>query len=327
MLQLNRHAAHFVLYVAMATADATIAARSADTIGARGSARRLDREGDEVKVGNPRAWLAGLAALVLGTWLAAPAEAHRTGESYIYLNVTDESLSGRFEITLEHLGAFMDLDADGNGAVTKSEFEARRDAVFAALAERLIFHGADGPHAVTPAGDVAYLDLDFGTFAAIGFDIASLRPTPEAIDIEYRFLFDGPVPNHRVYVLIESNTRTNLAGNEGHPSLIYGPGQERQTLSLVGAPWHEVFTAFIAHGAWHIWIGYDHILFLVSLLLPSVMVLRQRRWEPGAEFRASFWYVVKVVTLFTVAHSVTRSLSALGVVQLPITVVEAIIAL
>lgn len=45
-----------------------------------------------------------------------------------------------------------------------------------------------------------------------------------------------------------------------------------------------------------------------------------------ADFKSAFLFVVKVITLFTVAHSVTLSLSALGIVKLPVRLVEAVIA-
>ena len=80
----------------------------------------------------------------------------------------------------------------------------------------------------------------------------------------------------------------------------------------------------------HIWAGFDHILFLLSLLLPAVLV-------PSADFRrgvgrrsraseTAFWDVLKVVTAFTVAHSITLSLATLGVVSLPSRLVESAIA-
>ena len=79
-------------------------------------------------------------------------------------------------------------------------------------------------------------------------------------------------------------------------------------------------------GIWHIWIGFDHILFLVALLLPAVLVRQQRTWSPTPSLRAASVDVLKVVTAFTVAHSITLSLAVLGVVSLPARLVESVIA-
>jgi hypothetical protein len=77
----------------------------------------------------------------------------------------------------------------------------------------------------------------------------------------------------------------------------------------------------------HIWIGYDHILFLISLLLPAVVVRREGRWVPVGTLRSALLSVLAVVTAFTLSHSITLSLAALGVVGLPSRLVESGIAL
>ena len=80
--------------------------------------------------------------------------------------------------------------------------------------------------------------------------------------------------------------------------------------------------------SWHIWLGFDHILFLLSLLLPAVLVRRDGRWQPARHASAdAFSDVAKVVTAFTLAHSITLSLAALGIVSLPSRWVESAIAL
>ena len=77
----------------------------------------------------------------------------------------------------------------------------------------------------------------------------------------------------------------------------------------------------------HIWIGYDHMLFLISLLLPAVLVRRERCWQPVASLRSALLGVLAVVTAFTVSHSITLTLAALDVIALPPRLVESAIAL
>src|SRR6185295_7201830 len=86
------------------------------------------------------------------------------------------------------------------------------------------------------------------------------------------------------------------------------------------------FADYLREGVWHIWIGFDHILFILSLLLPSVLVLKNRAWRPADRFRNTFWDVFRVVTSFTIAHSLTLSLAALSVISLPSRLVESTIA-
>jgi hypothetical protein len=83
----------------------------------------------------------------------------------------------------------------------------------------------------------------------------------------------------------------------------------------------------VHEGVWHIWLGFDHILFLVSLLLPAVLVRRGGAWQSAAKFRDAFRDVARIVTAFTLAHSITLTLAALSIVSLPSRWVESAIAL
>ena len=72
----------------------------------------------------------------------------------------------------------------------------------------------------------------------------------------------------------------------------------------------QVAGHFLAAGVEHIFLGYDHIAFLIAIIL----------WS------SRLWPVVKAVTAFTIAHSITLSLAALDVVQIPGTIIEPAIA-
>ncbi len=86
---------------------------------------------------------------------------------------------------------------------------------------------------------------------------------------------------------------------------------------------------YLVEGVWHIWIGADHILFLLALLLPSVFQRRGDRfgdWRPYATIRPAAVNILGIVTAFTVAHSITLGLAVLGVLSVPAQVVEPVIA-
>jgi hypothetical protein len=79
-------------------------------------------------------------------------------------------------------------------------------------------------------------------------------------------------------------------------------------------------------GVWHILSGIDHLLFLMSLLLPAVLLRKGGQWEPVVQVRPALVSVLKVVTAFTLAHSLTLTLAALDIVRLPSRLTESIIA-
>ena len=76
----------------------------------------------------------------------------------------------------------------------------------------------------------------------------------------------------------------------------------------------------------HILTGYDHVLFLLCLLLPSVMRRTPAGWRPVERLSQAVLPVVGIVTAFTVAHSITLALAALKLVALPPAFIEPAIA-
>ncbi|MDH5257723.1 MAG: HupE/UreJ family protein, partial [Gammaproteobacteria bacterium] len=88
----------------------------------------------------------------------------------------------------------------------------------------------------------------------------------------------------------------------------------------------DTFFRFLSEGIWHIWIGFDHMLFLISLLLPAVLLRYRKNWIGIKNFSSALSEVIKVVTAFTVAHSLTLSLVMFEQISLPVMFVESIIA-
>jgi hypothetical protein len=129
------------------------------------------------------------------------------------------------------------------------------------------------------------------------------KPT---LTIDYRLLFDID-PQHRGLL---QYVEGGLAR-----SVIFGVDSPRQTLGAGATGWFDQLGQYIRDGVWHIWLGFDHILFLLSLLLPAVLLRRNGTWLPAADFRIAFMDTVKVVTAFTAAHSITLSLATLGVIS------------
>ena len=75
--------------------------------------------------------------------------------------------------------------------------------------------------------------------------------------------------------------------------------------------WETVATNYVIHGIQHILFGVDHLLFVLGLLL----IVKDR------------WMLLKTVTAFTVAHSITLAIATLGVASVPVTPLNAAIAL
>jgi hypothetical protein len=115
-------------------------------------------------------------------------------------------------------------------------------------------------------------------------------------------------------------------GAAGTQALVFAESSAEQPLPLEAPGVWQTLRQYVVEGVWHIWVGFDHILFLLSLLLPAVLVWGAPRWQPVASARSAFVEVLKVVTAFTAAHSITLSLATLGIVSLPSRLVESTIA-
>jgi hypothetical protein len=259
-----------------------------------------------------RLLIIGLTALAM--LLASAASAHKPSDSYLSL-VVGERVTGRWDIALRDLEHAIGLDRDGNGAVTWGEVKARHGDIAAYALARLELSSAGSACATSPLEHLIDQHSD-GAYAVLRF-IADCPAALDALDISYSFLFDLD-PLHRGLGQVQSGGLTQTS--------VFGP--ERQTWHVqLGSPnLGQQIATYVREGVWHIWMGLDHILFLFCLLLPAARRQGQGAQEPSPR-RAPVWIeVVQVVTAFTVAHSITLSLAALGILSFPARLVESAIA-
>jgi hypothetical protein len=86
------------------------------------------------------------------------------------------------------------------------------------------------------------------------------------------------------------------------------------------------FARFVREGAWHVAIGYDHIAFVLLLLLPAVLRPVAGKWQRAEGFAPVTRDIVTIVTAFTIAHSTTLALAITGIVHVPAQPIEVAIA-
>ncbi len=255
-----------------------------------------------------------LLAILLLAW-SVSALAHKPSDSYLILNVADGRVTGQWDIALRDLDYAIGLDVNGNGEITWGELSARHaDVASYALARLQI--AADGAACVLQATDHLVDQHSDGTYAVLKFN-AACSGTRGPLTVGYGLFFDLD-PTHRGLARIESGGVTQTA--------VFSPERREQIVDLAAPSLSAQILAYAREGVWHIWIGFDHVLFLLSLLLPAVWQRSAHGWNPAPRFAPTFWEVFRVVTAFTVAHSITLSLAALKVVSLPSRLVESVIA-
>jgi hypothetical protein len=247
--------------------------------------------------------------------LAVPAQAHKPSDSHLSLTVQGDTVTGRWDIALRDLEDALGLDADGDARLTWGEVRRRHDDIARLALAALELRADDAPCTVR-AGAQAIDEHTDGAYTVIPLEVAC-PPTPRQLQVRYT-LFADIDPQHRGLL--------NLQAGGGTRSAVLGPHAPQQVFDLEAPDRLAQFLDYAREGVWHIWIGFDHILFLVSLLLPAALVRQGGRWRAAHELRAPAWDVVRTVTAFTVAHSITLSLAALQVVALPSRWVESAIA-
>ncbi len=272
------------------------------------------------------------AALGLALGLAAPlVQAHKPSDSYLSLTVNGGTVTGQWDIALRDLDFALGLDANGDGDITWGEVRARHADIAAYAQARLSVRvvdasAADGHACTMQVGAQAIDGHTDGAYTVmpLEFTCAASKGAATGLKLDYR-LFADIDPQHRGLLSLKAGDGKDAATR----TAVLGPQAPQQSFVLAETSRWRQFLDYAQEGVWHIWIGFDHILFLLSLLLPAVLIWQPKpvgRWLPTERFKDAFLDVLRIVTAFTVAHSITLSLATLGYVTLPSRVVESAIA-
>jgi hypothetical protein len=244
--------------------------------------------------------------------------AHKPSDSYLTLSVDGETVNGQWDIALRDLDFAIGLDRNQDGAITWGEVKARHEEIAAYALSRLTV-GPDRAPCTAVVREQLIDNHSDGAYSVLRF-VATCPAAPKVLEVGYRLFFDID-PQHRGLL--------NLSAQGATRAGILSVDAPVQRFTLGTFSRGQQFADYLKEGVLHIWTGFDHILFLLSLLLPAVLVRSQRSggtWAGAPSFKAAFTDVFKVVTAFTVAHSITLSLAALGVVSVPSRLAESAIA-
>lgn len=254
---------------------------------------------------------------------APAAAAHELGQSYIFVRVNPDSVVVRVEITVADVERALGFGWDPEN-VTVDQVRSRLDSIRSYVGPRFALSSQGTPIPTHLAGvDVRYMQI--ADYVVLTYLVEDVDDLPDEIDVLYSVLFDVSA-DHRNMLVVEHNWKTGTFNNESNVSLIFSPRNPVQRLDLASGSILQGFLSLVRLGVWHIWIGLDHILFLMALILPSVLVRDEGRWRPVDSFREALVNIVTIVTFFTIAHSVTLSIAALDVLRLSSRLVESVIA-
>ncbi|MBU09318.1 MAG: hypothetical protein CME13_15290 [Gemmatimonadetes bacterium] len=248
----------------------------------------------------------GLAAILLIH--ARPGAAHEINTSYSVVSVRSDSV--RLILSIDEADLIRldpQIDVNGDGLLYRDEVRGGGEAMALKLQDRLSTEVDGEPHTPEMLSAAPEVDVDGNLFLRIVYDVplADEPPATLVLDLE-KFLQAPLLDEHKnlVRVFVASDQPELLAVLSASSPV--GRFQLREEVDLLAQVMH-----FVWLGVEHIFIGYDHIMFLAALIVIG------SRLGP----------LVKIVSAFTVAHSITLILAALEIVSLPTRWVEAGIAL
>jgi hypothetical protein len=238
-----------------------------------------------------------LLAIVAALTFAACAFAHDVSTSYSRIRVDGSRVHVQFMIGLFDFHKGPNLDQDGDTRISRQELDGGIHALVDAVTSHFQVSAPDAPSSITLE------KYDFQGEGAV------------RIDLLYKFA-------HDVTTLNVTSTLPEITQPDHQHLLALGDGDDTRQgvlnmktpsvqVDLKNQSSFEVFWSFLKLGIEHIVTGYDHLAFLAGLLIATT----------------TLFSLVKIVTSFTVAHSITLALATFNLVNLPSRVVESLIAL
>jgi hypothetical protein len=248
--------------------------------------------------------------------LAGNACAHLQSTAFLTLKSEHAQLVGEWQLAIRDLEEVAGLDNNQDGVVTWGELRAQKEAVAAYALSRLHFRcGTNNSHIVLT--DMLVDKHSDGAYAVLRFVVQNASATAP-LEVEYQALFETD-SKHRCLLRLQRGGSVQTT--------VFAPESSVQRFDLTGNDSNRIsFGGFVKEGIWHIWSGYDHLLFLLALLLPGVLRRRAGAWEPVPDAKVAVLAVLRIITAFTLAHSITLSLATLGVVHIPERLIESAIA-
>jgi hydrogenase/urease accessory protein HupE len=258
----------------------------------------------------PSKILAVLLTLVVLAGVPRAARAHPIDVSLAAIRIDPDKLVITFSFNLRELQDAFKLDANGDHVITRDEVVQKGGEIQKFLEEHVTLALSYTPSDLGKRLPVT-LPVDFDEipertwpFAQVQFAFErEIKGLPPSVALRTDFAERFSPKHTTLVVIVQGRRREEFVLKAGEPSLRYDTGRE----TTLGAQMAE----FIRLGMEHIFNGYDHLLFLLALVVVG----------------ANFVQLVKIVTSFTVAHSITLILAALEIVKLPTRLVESCIAL
>ena len=259
--------------------------------------------------------IAVLALLCAGAFAPPVVHAHSTGTSFLRIELprAEGPVELRWEFALHDLAWAVFIDSDVDGVASVEEVLGAREGINSAVLRQLSVSRGGEPCTLAPDG----LSIDGRQdekFVAV--QLRATCPARGLLEVAGGLFMQG-----------DSSQRVLLSVKRGDESIesALSPMEPRWMEPREVSAW-AAFMHFLGQGMFHVFIGYDHIAFVLLLLLPAVLRPVDGRWQGAEGLSVVTRDIVTIVTAFTIAHSTTLALAITGMVHVPTQPIEVAIA-
>lgn len=268
-------------------------------------------------------WLGFVAAILFLATASSQAAAHDLRGTAVFVDVGERQVRLEAQIPLEQLGLAVDKPLAQH---PERVLPAESEFLQAHLQDHLRVTAPDGRAFAVSAPSLTLQHVADGDtlLAQVALD-APAGVSARAFTLAYDAVVHKVV-THNVYVFVRHDLQSGLLGD--NPELVgfLHFQNKRLLIDRSGGSWWRGFKSVFVLGTHHIAEGTDHLLFLLMLLLPAPLVAARRRWAEAGGAARAVRTTVKIVSAFTVGHSLTLLLGALAGAQLAEKPVEVLIA-
>ncbi len=251
--------------------------------------------------------------------LGSTAYAHQFSTAYLMIHpdARTQTTSAEYRIAIRDLAIVAPVPLDAERHITWGAIRTHQADIIDVLNQEMIW--TQDQHPCITDVDASPFAIDH--IAGLAYLVLTTRischgQSPDHLDYHVLENIDA---GHRLVINISQPFAAGTAQSwiTADGSIALASNAVTQTSSML---------SYLKEGIHHILTGYDHLLFLLCLLLPSVYLRRNDTWVPVDAAWTTIKKTLWIATAFTLAHSITLSLAALQVLHLPSRLVESSIA-
>jgi HupE / UreJ protein len=261
--------------------------------------------------------------------------AHQTPTTNIFLNVSPNKVAVELQLPIQELELAFGNNISKNPENILILYEKQLKEYILAHTHTYVFE--ENPWTIEIKSMDLKKSIDAINNIPIWELIVQLNLTPTKNESTRNFFFDydailHQVVNHVAYVSIKSDWENGLFNETA--TEIGTISRDMATNNILpfkislksGNKWNG-FKSMFSIGMQHIKEGTDHLLFIITLLLPACLLTFKRKWGSFGGTKYSLIRLTKIVTAFTIGHSITILIGAFGILKIPIQLIEITIAI